>query len=46
MDNRVNCPHCKENGEILTAVCDKTSERIYMCDKCKDIWETRDLKEE
>lgn len=46
MVNRINCPHCMKDGEIMTAVCEKTSERIYMCDRCKDIWETLDFSEE
>ena len=46
MENRINCPHCKDDGEILRAVCEKTGERIYMCDRCKDIWESLDIKEE
>lgn len=45
IENRVNCPNCMGEGKMLTAVHPKTSDRIYMCDKCKDIWETRDFED-
>ena len=43
LENRVDCPNCFGEGKILTAVHPKTSDRIYMCDKCRDIWEERNF---
>ena len=44
MLNRIDCPSCMGEGKILTAVLPGSGERIYMCDICKDIWETRDFE--
>lgn len=43
MENRINCPTCMGEGKILTAVHYLNGDRIYMCDKCKDVWESRNF---
>ena len=40
MQNRVDCPTCHEEGQIETFVHTVTGKRYYMCDKCKDVWDS------
>jgi len=43
MENRFKCPYSYCSGEIMTSINMKTFEKIYMCDECKDVWESSNL---